>query len=229
VEVYVGTSGWLYSWNLGKSLKWYVENSGLNAVELNASFYRYPTPRQVAQWAEVGKALRWAAKVHRSITHFGRLSERAVERLGDFLSLFKPLDPLVDFYLFQLPPTFRPSGENMRRVEAVAALLGRRAAVEFRHSGWFTEATAKWAERAGFVAVSVDSPEASWIVATGGVVYLRMHGRTFWYSHYYDEEELWEVAKRVVETGAERVYVFFNNDHAMLENARAMASILRGL
>ena len=107
--------------------------------------------------------------------------------------------------------------------------MGRRAAVEFRHPGWFTEPTAKWAERAGFVAVSVDSPEASWIVATGGVVYLRMHGRTFWYSHYYDEEELREVARRIVETGAERVYVFFNNDHAMLENARAMASILRGL
>lgn len=229
MEIYVGTSGWLYSWNLGKSLKWYVENSSLNAVELNASFYRYPTPRQVAQWAEVGKALRWAVKVHRGVTHFGRLSERAVERLGNFLSLFKPLDPLVDFYLFQLPPTFRPSDKNMRRVEAVAALLGRRAAVEFRHPAWFTEATAEWAERAGFVAVSVDSPEASWIVATGGVVYLRMHGRTFWYSHYYDEEELREVAKRVVETGAERVYVFFNNDHAMLENARAMAFILKEL
>jgi len=67
VEVYVGTSGWLYSWNLGKSLKWYVENSGLNAVELNASFYRYPTPRQVAQWADVGKTLRWAVIVGVSI------------------------------------------------------------------------------------------------------------------------------------------------------------------
>ena len=42
VEVYVGTSGWMYPWNLGRSLEWYVNHSGLNAVELNASFYRIP-------------------------------------------------------------------------------------------------------------------------------------------------------------------------------------------
>ncbi|RLF12723.1 MAG: DUF72 domain-containing protein, partial [Thermoprotei archaeon] len=39
MRVYIGTSGWLYDWNLDGSLDWYVKNSGLNAVELNASFY----------------------------------------------------------------------------------------------------------------------------------------------------------------------------------------------
>ncbi|MEM4061454.1 MAG: DUF72 domain-containing protein, partial [Desulfurococcaceae archaeon] len=29
MEVYVGTSGWLYDWNEGASLDWYVEESGL--------------------------------------------------------------------------------------------------------------------------------------------------------------------------------------------------------
>ncbi|MEZ0318672.1 MAG: DUF72 domain-containing protein, partial [Pyrobaculum sp.] len=155
MEVFVGTSGWLYSWNLGKSLKWYVQNSGLNAVELNASFYRYPPLRQVERWAEEGRGLRWAVKVHRSITHFGRLSDKALERLGGFLQLFAPMDHLVDFYLFQMPPGFKPSSENVKRVERVARLLGERAAVEFRDVGWFSEQTARWAEDVGFTAVSV--------------------------------------------------------------------------
>jgi len=226
MEIYVGTSGWLYSWNLGKSLEWYVEHSGLNAVELNASFYRYPTPKQIERWAEVGRSLRWAIKVHQGVTHFGRLSEKALERLGNFLQLFKPLDRLIDFYLFQMPPSFQLNDVNMRRVENVAAILGKRAVFEFRHPSWFVGEVVRWAEEVGFVVASVDSPDLSWIVATNGVVYLRMHGRTLWYSHYYDEEELREVASKIVQSNAERVYVFFNNDHAMLENARAMLSLL---
>lgn len=164
--------------------------------------------------------------MHRGVTHFGRLSERALERLNNFLKLFAPLDHLVDFYLFQMPPGFKPSSENVRRVERVARLLGERAAVEFRDVGWFSEQTARWAEEVGFTAVSVDSPDASWVVSSRGVVYLRMHGRTFWYSHFYDDEELGEVAERVAGLRPRRVYVFFNNDHAMLENARAMLAKL---
>lgn len=229
MEVFVGTSGWLYSWNLGRSLEWYVEQSGLNAVELNASFYRFPTKRQTAKWAKVGCGLRWAVKVYRGVTHFGRLSDRALELLKRFFEVFKPLDPYVDFYLFQMPPTFVKSSVNMSRVEKIAGLLGRRAAFEFRHPSWFSKDIVEWAEDVGFTPVSIDSPDWVWIVEAGGTVYLRMHGRTLWYSHYYDEEELREVAQKIIELKPERAYVFFNNNHAMLENARAMFTILKEL
>jgi uncharacterized protein YecE (DUF72 family) len=54
-----------------------------------------------------------------------------------------------------------------------------------------------------------------------------MHGRTAWYSHYYTDEELEEVAQKIMKTNPERVYVFFNNNHAMLENARRMLQIMQ--
>lgn len=227
MEIYVGTSGWLYSWNLGKSLKWYVENSGLNSVELNSSFYRMPSEKQVRSWAEAGRGLRWAVKVYRGVTHYRKLSERALELLRRFLALFRPMEDLIDFYLFQMPPSFKKTAENMSRIEKIALLLGERAAFEFRHPSWFTEGVVEWAEGIGAVLVSVDSPETSWIVSTRGVVYLRMHGRTFWYSHFYDEEELREVAGRILALGPKKVYVFFNNNHAMLENARSMLALLK--
>ncbi|ACB40190.1 DUF72 domain-containing protein [Pyrobaculum neutrophilum] len=229
MEVFVGTSGWLYAWNLGRSLEWYVENSGLNAVELNASFYRIPTERQAARWAAAGGRLRWAVKVYRGVTHFGKLSEGALELLRRFLAAFKPLDPYVDFYLFQMPPSFARSRRSMSRVEKAAGVVGRRAAFEFRHPSWFSQEVVEWAEEAGFALVSIDSPEWTWVVEAGGVVYLRMHGRTSWYSHFYDEVELRDVAQRVVALRPARVYVFFNNDHAMLENARSMLAILKEL
>ena len=48
MEVFVGTSGWSYGWNKGGNLDWYLRNSHLNAVELNASFYRFPNRNQIA-------------------------------------------------------------------------------------------------------------------------------------------------------------------------------------
>ncbi|MCO5383003.1 MAG: hypothetical protein NHB15_13700 [Methanosarcina barkeri] len=42
MDTFVGTSGWYYEWNEMKNLDWFIQNSGLNTVELNASFYRFP-------------------------------------------------------------------------------------------------------------------------------------------------------------------------------------------
>lgn len=205
--------------------------SGLNAVELNASFYRFPFRSQVLGWARRGSALRWSVKVHRSITHLRKLGELALATWSKFRELFDPLDSLVDFYLFQLPPSFRCSPQNLARVESFHSRvgLGYRMAVEFRHGSCFSEPIARWAEEVGLTPVSVDSPEATWVASASGVVYLRMHGRSSWYAHDYSYEELVEVARRVSELSPRRVYVFFNNDHWMLGNARAMLKILREL
>ena len=40
-----------------------------------------------------------------SITHVYRFNEKALERWVKFEELLEPLDDLIDFYLFQLPPS----------------------------------------------------------------------------------------------------------------------------
>lgn len=224
----MGTSGWLYDWNEEGSLDWYVEESGLNAVELNASFYRFPFRNQVKSWFTKGYNLRWSVKVHRSITHMRRLGEKALEIWSKFYDLFKVMDNLVDFYLFQLPPNYSCREENLRRIQGFKEKsgLGSRMAVEFRHSSCFNKDIEKWGEENHITLVSIDSPLATWIVSIDGTVYLRMHGRETWYGYEYSEKELFEVAKRVVDLSPRRVYVFFNNNHWMLSNARVMMKIL---
>ncbi|ADV64646.1 DUF72 domain-containing protein [Desulfurococcus mucosus] len=228
MEVYVGTSGWLYEWNEGASLEWYAEESGLNAVELNASFYRFPFRNQVASWSRKGRRLRWSIKVHRSITHLRRLDEKALETWGRFHGVFNPMEGLIDFYLFQMPPGFTCHSSNLERVDRFheASGLGPRMAVEFRHESCFNEEVAEWGRRKGIVVVSIDAPIASWIVESGGVVYLRMHGRTTWYGHEYTEEELRGIAEKILSLNPVKAYVFFNNNHWMLENARSLLRIL---
>jgi len=231
LQVFVGTSGWLYDWNEGGTLDWYVRFSGLNAVELNASFYRFPFRRQVESWARKGSSLRWSVKVHRSITHVKRLSEESLEIWSKFFELFEPLDRYVDFYLLQLPPTFAAKPENISRLKMFAERveLGERLAVEFRHPSWFTGVGVEVCRDVGATFVSVDSPQGTWIETSNGLVYVRMHGRTDWYIHDYSSDELEDVAKRILGLNPSRVYVFFNNDHWMLENARLMKRILEEL
>lgn len=228
MDVYVGTSGWLYDWNEGASLDWYVEESGLNAVELNASFYRFPFRNQVKSWSIRGRNLKWSIKVHRSITHMRKLAERAIDTWYKFYDLFKLMDNYVDFYLFQLPPNYSCKEENLRKIQDFKDKtgLGLRMAIEFRHGSCFNREVEKWAEKSEITLVSIDAPIASWITSTKGIVYLRMHGREVWYGYDYSEEELREIASKILDLNPRRVYVFFNNNHWMLSNARYMKKIL---
>lgn len=228
MEIYVGTSGWLYDWNEGASLDWYVEESGLNAVELNASFYRFPYRNQVKSWFIKGKNLKWSIKVHRSITHVRKFSEKSIDTWNKFFDLFKTMDNIIDFYLFQLPPNYTCKKENLEKIAYFNAhvKLGSRMAVEFRHESCFNDQVLRWAEENNLTLVSIDAPIATWLIVTNEIIYLRMHGRGAWYGYEYSEKELNEIAERVINLKPRKIYVFFNNNHWMLENARYMKKIL---
>jgi uncharacterized protein YecE (DUF72 family) len=184
MKCFVGTSGWFYSWNPEGSFDWFVTNSSLNAVELNMSFYRYPYPNMVRGWALKGRELRWSIKVHRLITHTFKLNEKAYIRWERFSKLFAPLEPYIDFYLFQLPPILTPKSIQAIEKFITKTGLSQRFALEVRNMKWFDKNYIEWASKLNITWVSVDSPDFPLeVYNTNGIVYLRMHGRTAWYSH----------------------------------------------
>ena len=223
-EVYVGTSGWSYDWNLGKSLDWYVTETGLNAIELNMSFYRFPYPNMVTTWATKAKNLAWVVKVHRSITHFQKISKQSVESFQRFKKLFTPLEDRIHYYLFQLPPSFT----DITALEQFIQKTGpEKIAVELRHPTLFTNDLIEWGKKHRILLVSIDAPQLPRTIMSQDVVYERIHGRTGWYSHDYSDQDLQEIQKRILTSNAKTVYVFFNNNHAMLENAMRMNQLFR--
>jgi uncharacterized protein YecE (DUF72 family) len=228
MDFFVGTSGWYYSWNEKRSLDWFVANSGLNAVELNASFYRFPFSNMVKSWVKKGSGLRWTVKVNRLITHRFKFSEKAYQSWQKFRELFSPLDANVDFYLFQLHPRITPESAASIEKFVEATGLQRRFALEVRNIEWFNDEWIRWASKLGITWVSVDSPDFPLdVYNTDGLVYQRMHGRTAWYAHNYSDRELEEVAENIGKAKPEKAYVFFNNDTAMLVNARKMLDIFK--
>lgn len=222
-KVYVGTSGWSYDWNLGHSLEWYITESKLNAIELNMSFYQFPYPNMVKSWAVKGRNLAWVVKVHRSITHFQKLSTKAVESFQRFKTLFAPLEDSIHYYLIQLPPSFT----NLPVLEQFIEKTGtEKLAVEFRHPSLFTNEHIAWAKQHHFLLVSIDAPQRPRTIMSTDIVYERIHGRTAWYSHNYSDQELQEIHQRILTSKPKNVYVFFNNNE-MLSNAMRMNQMFR--
>jgi len=224
MEYFVGTSGWLYPWNKEGTLDWYIENSGLNAIELNASFYRFPFPNQVKGWAAKGKNLTWVVKVNRLVTHVHMLNEEAKEAYAKFLDLFKPLDRYIAYYLFQMPPKFTTNMQR-RMLDFTKNFNEEKIAFEFRHKSWYSFDFSKLDFKG--IIVTPDSPDICGNVwMKNKIVYLRFHGRSSWYSYNYSRKELAEMAEKAKALMPKKIFAFFNNNHDMLGNAREFAKIL---
>jgi len=225
----IGTSGYSYPWNEGKPtpFRWYL-SQGLDTVEINGTFYRFPTQPSINTWREAPSGFDFSIKVNQTITHRFRLGgEGALEYFERFTKLFDPMRDRVTFWLFQMPPSFRASDENLAVVEEFFMHAAQRglankaqAVVEFREKGWWKSDFRKRMEDAGLVFCSVDSPELPRdIITMNGSLYLRLHGRKSWYSDIYEEEELDKICEQVQDSPAPRKYIYLNNDHGMLPNA----------
>ena len=149
-QLYVGTSGWAYpSWKPDfypeklaqkKFLNFYA--SKLNAVEVNYAFRQLVKETTAQNWiADTPDHFRFTIKAHQVLTHIKRLKD-SEEFLKRFLGTLEGLERTgrLGPILFQLPPNFKAD-------QAVLAEFLKymprpvRAAFEFRHDSWFTEAT----------------------------------------------------------------------------------------
>jgi len=175
-----------------------------------------------------GRGLRWSIKVNRFVTHIFKFGERAFLSWKKFYNIFTPLEANIDFFLFQAPPSLTP--KSAPRIEKFfeKTKLGKRSALEVRNlKWWFDDECVNWASRLGMTWVSVDSPDFPRDVFNmSGVVYVRMHGRTEWYSHCYTDKELKDVEEKSLKTSPKKVYVYFNNNTDMLRNAQQMFELL---
>lgn len=224
----VGTSGYSYFWNPEKRspFKWYSQN--FKTVEINSSFYSFPRKSWIINWVKNSpEDFDFSIKVHRSITHLSRMSEKALPIWEKFHQVFTPLESKIAFWLFQFPQYFKANYENLLRIRVFMKEtgLGSSAVMEFREPRWW-ELKAQ-IEDAGAVFCSVDAPGLPRdITSSNNVVYLRIHGRTNWYAYNYSDKELIDIAGTVKKIICEKKYIYFNNDHGMLENALKMKKLL---
>jgi uncharacterized protein YecE (DUF72 family) len=235
MEAWVGTSGWSYGDWRGRVypaglpqrgwLPWYATR--FPTVELNASFYRLPTPTMVQRWRAVTpEGFRFAVKMSRFVTHVRRL--RDVEADAErFLGLVRGLGDALGPVLVQLPPTFP------RDDDVLDGFLGRlptdvRVAIEFRHPSWDVPEVRDRIALAGAAWVLADRPHARVTpLVTSDWSYVRFHQGADG-SPWYPRAKLRRWAARLARLEVATLYTYFNNDPegAAFDNAATFAALL---
>jgi uncharacterized protein YecE (DUF72 family) len=136
---YVGASGFSYpSWRGGfypegakpaEFLELYAEQ--LPSVELNNSFYRLPSEEQFRGWAErTPPEFRFAVKMSRQITHFGRL-----DLISTFCERVRILGERLGPVRLQFPEK-RQRDDGMLRFVLDSLDPELEYAFDFRHESW---------------------------------------------------------------------------------------------
>jgi|SRR5437588_3279180 len=219
----IGTSGYTYSWNKAKPspFKWYIDQH-FNSVEINASFYRFPTQNWTKTWqASAPKDFTFSIKVNRSITHYTKLKgNKSFELWNRFVKTLEPLKHKIDFWLFQMPASYKYSIENTRTITAFfekAKLPKNNAVIEFRDSSWWKQVRA--IAKIGLVFCSVNAPGLpNDIITTNNTNYLRLHGSKEWYDYVYSKRDLDNILLKIKKSKAKKKAIYLNNDHGMLKN-----------
>ncbi|HSI83242.1 MAG: DUF72 domain-containing protein [Candidatus Methylacidiphilales bacterium] len=185
----------------------------LESVELNAPFYSWPTIATVKSWIRQAGShpIVYTVKVSELITHIKRFEDTA-ELVRDFGYIADILGSRMGCFLFQLPPSYDYTPSRLQDIVSQLDPL-RRNVVEFRHRSWWNETVYEEFRKRGIMFCSASAPRLpDALVKTADEVYIRFHGTKQWYDHNYSPEELTHWADAVRDSGATRVWAYFNND-----------------
>ena len=218
---FIGCSGWRY-WKWRDSFytgvpqpDWFEHYlKSFDTVEINASFYSWPTVAAVQAWrrAPGKKKFVYTVKVCELITHIKKFKGTKT-LVRDFGMIADILGERMGCFLFQLPPSYR---YTKTRLNDIISQLdpARRNVVEFRHASWWNEDVYAAFRKAGIIFCSCSGPRLpDELIRTADEIYVRLHGPKRWYRHDYSKEELTEWATRIRASGASLAWVYFNNDN----------------
>jgi uncharacterized protein YecE (DUF72 family) len=232
----LGTSGFSYDDWIGpfygegqartEWLPFYAEE--FDTVELNVTYYRVPSQKVVAGWADRTPAeFVFSVKANRELTH-----ER---KRPDFEPFVNSLDPLIRSgklacVLAQFPYSFHPNPTNRQYLSFLReGLKHLPVVIEFRDRAWVTDETFAALESLDFGYCAVDEPQLRGLMppvarASGPVAYVRFHGRNaekWWqhehawerYDYSYSDDELREWVPKIhgLDSESSPVLVYANN------------------
>jgi uncharacterized protein YecE (DUF72 family) len=216
MPIWIGTSGYNYpEWKgsfypedlpAKKMLPYYAAR--FPTVEINYTFYRMPTERLVAGWAQqTPDPFKLTLKAPRRITHDRRL-RGADDLVEGFCRTAASLGSKLGALLFQLPPGLK---KDVGLLEGFLAGLPPRlvAAFEFRHPSWFDdEVFGRLAARNIGLCVADSEKLSTPVQVTADYAYFRLRDEG------YRPDDIAAWARRIadVTSGCRDVFVYFKHE-----------------
>jgi uncharacterized protein YecE (DUF72 family) len=236
-KFHIGCSGYYYAYWKNRFYPagmqprdWLLYYSSVfNSVELNGTFYRIPKLTDLKKYATITHPdFEFSVKMNRYITHVKKLTDCRQE-VSDFISsLNEGLEKKRACILFQLPPSFVYTQENLQRVLDTVP-HEQYNVVEFRHISWWNSTVADELEKAGITFCNIDFPGLdTYLIITTKLFYFRFHGNPLLFKSSYSAAELNLFSKRIPEE-SKQCYIYFNNTYfeAGYTNAAELKKILQ--
>ena len=202
-----------------------------NAVELNVTFYRFPTvPFLKTFYKRSPEQFRFAVKAPRGITHYKKFVN-ANELMNSFYDTVNiGLGEKLGCVLFQLHPRTVYSEEKLDQIiDCLDPAFPN--VIEFRHESWWNDKVYKLLTKHNITFCGISHPALPEdIIINTPLVYYRFHGRPELYKTPYDINFLKHVTDTIKsKRKSKEVFLFFNNDIDVNapRNAKEVQALLR--
>jgi uncharacterized protein YecE (DUF72 family) len=201
-----------------------------NTLELNTTFYRFPTTEMLQKWCDKSPAdFKFSVKAPRLITHYKQFKD--VERLlGDFYhAVHEGLKEKLGCVLFQLPARIAYSEDFLQRIvkNLDNSFIN---VIEFRDASWWNQHVYNTLAQhnISFCSISIKDLPAEIIVNTSNIYY-RFHGIKKLYFSEYTKQTMKNFAGELTgQNNINSAYIYFNNTAttAAINNAKQLKSLL---
>ncbi len=225
MNVYIGCSGFynkdwresFYPKGLPQKQWFNYYCSQFNSLELNTTFYRFPTQQLLQRfYDESPQAFKFSIKAPRLITHYKQFKETE-SLLGDFYSsIAEGLKEKLGVVLFQLPGKIIFSEELLELIiEQLDPNFNN--VIEFRNTSWWHEYVFQKlaSKNISFCGASIKGlPDE--IIKNSNIIYYRFHGIEKLYYSEYNSQKIEHFADELITfDDAKDAYIFFNNTATM--------------
>ncbi|WP_077621784.1 DUF72 domain-containing protein [Sediminibacillus massiliensis] len=267
MTINIGVTGWgdheiLYPDKTPSKDKLAVYSSHFPVVEVDSAFYGIQPQRNYEKWvSETPERFSFVIKAYQKMTGHDRSTMNNQEAKDLFKAYYDSILPVLDAQkldavLFQFPPWFEVSQENVGKLKKIRRLLpDLPLALEFRNQSWFEEKykqnTLRFMKEEGWIHTICDEPQAG----RGSVpavleptsvhkTLIRFHGRNVhgwnrngnkdWravrFLYNYNQAELLEWADNIKKLSeqSKNITVLFNNNSGgdAAANAKQLIALL---
>jgi uncharacterized protein YecE (DUF72 family) len=230
-KIYIGCSGFHYrEWKnvfypdglpQSKWFQFYCEH--FNTLELNVTFYKFPSEKSLANWYNTSpNGFMFSVKAPKAITHFKKFNE-CERMLKDFYtSIQNGLQQKLGCALFQLPPQLIYSEELLHKI-IINLNPSFKNVLEFRHASWWNRIVFQQLKKNNIIFSGISYPKLpDEIVKTNVSLYYRLHGVPVLYKSSYSELFLRNLIKEINKLKVKEAWLYFNNTWgtAAIENVK---------
>jgi len=212
---------------------WFAYYSGeFNTIELNVTFYRFPQYKTLRAWYEKSPpGFCFSVKAPRLITHFKQFSS-CESLLKDFYNVVREgLGDKLGTLLFQLPPSFKYSEENLGKILSSLDTTFTNT-LEFRDPAWWNDLVMQRLTEAGVVFSGISHPTLpDPLINSGRDLYYRFHGIPDLYFSEYSLSIIEQFAAKLLSLkNIRNAFIYFNNTALLgaIHNARSLKKLLEG-